>query len=73
MKHGDMGYGQKTFMLLLGFLTSEETLGKLQLGDHLMKAVRPFIVSNGVPYLQMRSIGSHSTSKREKKGKYLRN
>ena len=29
-----------------------------------MKAVRPVIASNGVPYLQMRSVGSHSTSGR---------
>ena len=34
-----------------------------------MKAVRPVIAANGVPYLQMRSIGSHSTSGREKEGK----
>jgi hypothetical protein len=34
-----------------------------------MKAVRPVITSNGVPYLQMRSVGSHSTSGREKEGK----
>ena len=31
-----------------------------------MKAVRPFIALNGVPYLQMRSVGSQSTSGREK-------
>ena len=30
------------------------------------KAVRPVIASNGVTCLQMRSIGSHSTSGREK-------
>ena len=34
-----------------------------------MKAVRPVIASNGVPYLQMRSVGSLSTSGREKDGK----
>ena len=33
-----------------------------------MKAVGPVITSNGVPYIQMTSIGSHSTSGREKKG-----
>jgi hypothetical protein len=33
------------------------------------RAVRPVITSNGVPFLQMRSIGSHSTSGREKEGK----
>ena len=31
-----------------------------------MKGVRRVIASNGVPYPQMRSIGSHSTSGREK-------
>ena len=34
-----------------------------------MKAVRPVIASNGVPCLKMRSVGSHSTSGREKGGK----
>ena len=33
-----------------------------------MKAVRPVIASKAVPYLQMRSVGSHSTSGREKEG-----
>ena len=33
-----------------------------------MKAVQPVIASNGVPYLLMRSIGSHSTSGKEKEG-----
>ena len=32
------------------------------------RAVRPVIASNGVPFLQMRSGGSHSTSGREKEG-----
>jgi hypothetical protein len=32
-------------------------------------AVRPVIASNGVLYLKMRSLGSHSTSGREKDGK----
>ena len=31
-------------------------------------AVRPVITSNEVPFLQMRSVGSHSTSGREKEG-----
>ena len=31
-------------------------------------AVQPFITSNGVPFLQMWSVGSHSTSEREKEG-----
>ena len=30
--------------------------------------VRPVITSNGVPFLQMRSVGSHATSGREKEG-----
>ena len=37
-----------------------------------MKAVRPVIASNGVPYPQMKSVGSHSTSGREKEGKKTR-
>ena len=31
-------------------------------------AVRPAIASNGVPFLQMRSVGTNSTSGREKEG-----
>ena len=31
-------------------------------------SVRPVIASNGVPFLQMRSVGSHSKSGREKEG-----
>ena len=34
-----------------------------------MKAVRPVILSNGVPSLQMRSVVSHSTSGIEKEAK----
>ena len=34
--------------------------GKPHLGDHLMRAVRPDIASNGVPYLQMTFIISHN-------------
>ena len=33
-----------------------------------MKAVRPIIASNRICHLQMRSVGSHSTSGREKEG-----
>ena len=33
-----------------------------------MKSVQPVIASNGVPFLQMRSVGSHSTSGREEEG-----
>ena len=32
------------------------------------RAVRSVIASSGVPFLQMRSVGSHSTLGREKKG-----
>ena len=32
------------------------------------QAVRPVIASNGTPFLQMRSVGSHSTPGREKEG-----
>ena len=46
---------------------AEENTRKPQLGDRL-KAVRPVIASNGVPFLQMRSVGSHSMSGREKEG-----
>jgi hypothetical protein len=50
-------------------LTAEENRGKPQLGDLLMKgAVRPVIASNGVPFLQMRSVGSHTTSGSDKEG-----
>ena len=34
-----------------------------------MKVVRPAIALNGIPYLQMRSIGSHIKSESERKGK----
>jgi hypothetical protein len=37
-----------------------------------MKAVRTVFASNGVPYLQMRSVVSHNTSGREKEGKKKR-
>ena len=49
-------------------LTAEETFGKPQLGGRLMETVRPFIASNEVPYLQMRSIGSLRTSGGLKEG-----
>ena len=34
-----------------------------------MKVMRPVITSTSVPYLQMRSVGSHSASTREKEAK----
>ena len=49
-------------------LLAEETPGNLR-GDRLMKDVRPVISSNGVPFVQIKSVGSHSTSGREKEGK----
>ena len=51
------------------YLTAEENLGKIQLGDHLIKAVHQEIASNGVLYLQMTFIGSYSTSGRKLEGK----
>ena len=45
-------------------LKAEENPGKPQL-----ETVRPVIASNGVPFLQIRSVGTHSTSGREKEGK----
>ena len=44
-------------------LIAEENPRKPQLG-----AVRPGIALNGVPFLQMRSVGSQRTSGREKEG-----
>ena len=43
-----------------------ENRGKPQIRDRLMKVVRPVIASNGAPYFQMRPLGSHSKSGREK-------
>ena len=48
-------------------LRAEKNPRKPQIGDE--GAVRPVIVSNGVPFLQIRSIESHSTLGREKEGK----
>ena len=54
---------------LLGFtLQQRKNPRKPQLGDRLMKAVRPVIASYGVPFLQMRSVGQLSTSGRENEG-----
>ena len=54
------------------YLKAEENPGKPRRGNSLMTAVRLVIVPNGVHYLQTRSVGSHSTSEREKKGKKKR-
>ena len=49
--------------------TAEENPGKNSAMRPSMNAVRPAIASNGFPYLQMTSIGSHRTSGMEKEGK----
>ena len=52
--------------------TAEENCENLQLGDRLMKVVRLAIASNGVPYVKMRSVGSHSTpGRRGRAGSHL--
>ena len=51
------------------YFITEENPSKPQLGDRLMKDVRPVIASNGVPFLQMRSVGSQSTYGMEMEGK----
>ena len=50
-------------------LTAEENPGKPQLGERLKKALRSVIASNRVPYIQVRSLGSHSTLVKDKEGK----
>ena len=47
------------------YLTDEEKPGG-QLGDYLMKFVRPVIASNEVLYLQMTSVGLQGTSERKR-------
>ena len=47
------------------YLTVEKNLGKPQLGDRLIKTMRPVIASNGVPYLQM--IAQHVRKAEERK------
>ena len=44
------------------YFTTEENPEKPQLGDRLIKAVRPVIASNGIPFIQMGSVGSQSMS-----------
>ena len=53
-------------------LAAEENPGKPHLGDSKLKAVRPVVVSNGVPYLRMRSVESYSTSGRKEAGATVR-
>ena len=50
------------------YSTAKENPEKPEIGGHLLKAVRLVTISVGVPFLQMRSVGSHSTSGREKEG-----
>ena len=50
------------------YFTDEGNPGKPKLGDRLMKAVRPVIVSNGFSYLQIRYVESQNTSGRVKDG-----
>ena len=47
-------------------LMAKENPRKLQLAERMMKAVRSDIASNGVLYIQMTSVVSHSMSEREK-------
>ena len=68
-------------VLVIICLTAAEIPRKPQLGDSLMKAVRPVIgnslmkavrsviTSNGFPYFQIRSVGSHRMLEWEKKEK----
>ena len=49
-------------------LTAEENPRKPQLGDRLTKELCDQSSPHGVPFLQMRSVGSHITSGREKEG-----
>jgi hypothetical protein len=48
------------------YLMVHENSGKPRLRNRLMKVVRPVFATNGIPYLQMRSVESHSTSDRKK-------
>ena len=49
------------------YLTAENP-GNPQLGDR-RRRLRLVIASNGIPSLQMRSVGSNSTSRRKMEGK----
>ena len=51
------------------YITAEENPRKTLLGVRLMKGMRPVIASNGIPYLQMTSVESHSMSGRDKETK----
>ena len=47
------------------YLTAQEKSGKPQLGDRLLKVVRPDVAANGIPYFQIMSLASWE---RKKKG-----
>ena len=51
--------------LLASTLQTNENLGKPRVEERVVKAVRPVFASNVVPYLQMISVESHSTSERK--------
>ena len=51
-----------------GIYLTAETSGKTSARRPLMKTVQPVIISNGIPFHQMRSVGLHSTLWREKEG-----
>ena len=54
------------------YLVAEKTPRKPHLGDRVMNIMRPVIVSNGVSYLQIASVGSPSMSwRREGRRKEL--
>ena len=48
--------------------TAEKNPRKPQIGDYLMNAMRLFIASNEIPYLQMRLVVSESVSEEKEDG-----
>ena len=54
---------------LLEFALQLRNIPKTSAKGLLMKSMRPVIATNRVHSLQMRSVGSHRTSEREKQGK----
>ena len=51
------------------FLMAEETRGTSARRPSDEGSLRSVIASNGLPYLQLKSVGSHNTSGKEKEGK----
>ena len=47
------------------YLKADKNHDKPQLGDRLIKAVQSVISFNGVPYLQITSLATHSMSRKE--------